>query len=61
MDNEPLAVGSLVKVLVEGMRESGRTATVLDYDPATEWYFVEFDEGPPWRGRYERSEMEATK
>lgn len=59
MADDTIPNGSRVKVLVGGMREAGGAATVLDYDPATEWYFVQFDEGPPWRGRYERSELEA--
>lgn len=59
MASETIPIGSRVTVLVEGMRETGRTATVLDHDPELEWYFVQFDEGPPWRGKYERRELES--
>lgn len=50
--------GSSVKVNKPTLRAHGNTGVVLDYDAETEWYFVELDQGPPWRGRYPRNELE---
>lgn len=47
-----------VKINKPTLREHGITGTVKSYDQETQWYWVELDQGPPWRGRYEASELE---
>ena len=51
----PYQVGDWVRV-----KESGVCGEVCGYDPEARWYVVELDKGPPWRGRYEASELEPT-
>lgn len=38
-----------------------RWAPGRDYDPEAQWYVVDLDAGPPWRGRYEAGELEREK
>lgn len=39
------------------VREHGVTGTVTYYNPDTQWYSVELDNGPPFRGKYEEEEL----
>lgn len=50
--------GDTVRINKPTLREHGVTGTVKSYDDATQWYWVELDKGPPWRGKYEHSELE---
>ena len=50
--------GETVRVNKPALREHGATGRVEFYDEETEWYWVELDQGPPWRGKYEHSELE---
>ena len=49
--------GDKVQINKPTLREHGATGTVKSYDEATQWYWVELDQGPPWRGKYEHSEL----
>ena len=53
-----ILIGDKVRIAWPGMREHGVTGTVNDFNPDTEWYFVELDSGPPWRGKYTALELE---
>ena len=55
---EYLSDGDMVRINMPMLREHGVTATVKSYDDTTEWYWVELDKGPPWRGKYRRWELE---
>ena len=50
--------GARVRINKPTLREHGVTGTAQEYDEATQWYWVELDQGPPWRGKYEHSELE---
>lgn len=50
--------GDKVRINKPTLREHGVTGTVKSYDTDTKWYWVELDNGPPWRGKYEHSELE---
>jgi hypothetical protein len=50
-------VGERVQINIPTLREHGVTGIVQSYDEATQWYWVELDQGPPWRGKYEQSEL----
>lgn len=49
--------GDPVQIDKPTLREHGVTGTVKSYDAETKWYWVELDQGPPWRGNYEHSEL----
>lgn len=49
--------GDVVRINKPTLREHGVTGTVKSYDEATQWYWVELEQGPPWRGKYEHSEL----
>lgn len=49
--------GEKVVIQKSGSPENGITGTLKTYDPESGFYFVEFKDGPPWRGFYEGSEM----
>jgi hypothetical protein len=53
-----IPTGSRVRINKPSLREHGTPGTVNDYDDRTQWYLVELDLGPPWRGRYERCELD---
>jgi hypothetical protein len=53
-----MKIGTKIVVIDKDMPESGMTGTVKHYDPDTEFYTVEFDNGPPWRGLYLESEIQ---
>lgn len=50
--------GDAVRINKPTLREHGVTGTVKSYDEETQWYWVELDKGPPWRGKYEHGELE---
>ena len=56
---EPLKyrVGDPVRIINPALPESGVCGEVCEYDPDTQWYLVELDKGPPWRGRYDAWEL----
>lgn len=49
--------GASVRINKPTLREHGVTGKVQSYDDSTQWYWVELDKGPPWRGKYEHSEL----
>ena len=49
--------GETVRINKPTLREHGVTGTVKSYDAATQWYWVDLDQGPPWRGKYEHAEL----
>lgn len=51
------ADGDHVLVNKPSLREHGIFGLVTDFDVSTLWYSVELDKGPPWRGKYEESEL----
>lgn len=53
----PYRVGEWVRVNKPGLREHRTLGVVYGYDHETQWYLVELDRGPPWRGRYESGEL----
>lgn len=53
------AIGEVVRINNTNLREHGVTGTVKSYSAETNWYSVELDEGPPWRGNYHECELEA--
>jgi hypothetical protein len=50
--------GDAVRIKKPTLREHGATGTVKSYDDTTQWYWVELDQGPPWRGMYKHAELE---
>lgn len=52
-----------VKVFVknENLPEHEEKGTLITYDPESGFYFVELDQGPPWRGFYRADELEITQ
>lgn len=50
--------GDAVRINKPALREHGMTGVVKSYDEETQWYWIELDRGPPWRGKYEQSELE---
>jgi len=61
VNGQVFAIGDRVRVIRAGFRAEGSVGVVVDYDGSTEWYALEFDSGPPWRGRYEAGELEVLK
>ena len=53
----PYQDGTKVRIDNSKLREHGVTGTVQSYDAETQWYWVELDQGPPWRGKYEQDEL----
>ena len=51
-------IGDKVRIALPGLREHGAIGTVNDFNADTEWYSVELDSGPPWRGYYTVWELE---
>lgn len=49
--------GERVQINKPTLREHGVAGTVRSYDADTQLYWVELDNGPPWRGNYEWSEL----
>jgi hypothetical protein len=49
--------GTRVRINNPALREHGVLGTVQTFDAETEWYLVELDKGPPWRGKYEQEEI----
>ncbi len=49
--------GDMVQINKPTLREHGRIGKVHNYDDLTGWYWIEFDSGPPWRGKYEAEEI----
>lgn len=56
-DVEPLKIGDRVQVASRTARESLVPGIVRHYDEDQDWYYVEFELGPPWRGIYLASEL----
>ena len=50
--------GETVRINKPTLGEHGVTGVVKSYDDETQWYWVELDQGPPWRGKYGHSELE---
>ena len=50
--------GTKIVVIRSNIIETGMIGTVKHYDPDTEFYSVEFDAGPPWRGLFLESEID---
>lgn len=53
----PYQDGTKVRIDNSKLLEHGVTGTVEYYDAVTQWYWVELDQGPPWRGNYEHEEL----
>lgn len=54
----PYRVGDWVRVINPELTEYGVCGEVCGYDPEAQWYVVELDTAPPWRGRYNEPELE---
>lgn len=55
---ENFKIEEKVRINKPALQEHGLEGTVRDYNEETRWYFVELDNGPPWRGHYNHNELE---
>ena len=57
-DKNSFEIGDRVRINKPTLREHRRIGVVQYYDFETRWFSVELENGPPWRGKYEYSELE---
>lgn len=54
---ESIKIGSRVRIRNSGLPADEVSGVVYGYAADLEWYLVLFEQGPPWRGLYARSEL----
>ena len=55
---DDLIDGANVEINNPLLPEHSKSGVVRCFDPESDFYYVVFSDGPPWRGYYERSELE---
>lgn len=50
-------IGDTVQIKKNRLRETGKIGLVAQYSQDAELYYVKFNDGPPWNGLYEESEL----